>query len=418
VGIYSLEMSKDQLVQRLICSHAGIDSHRLRTGFIEEAEWAKIAQAIGELSECPIYIDDTPGISIMELRTKARRLQAEHDLGFIVVDYLQLMQGRRDRFTDNRVQEVSEISQGLKALARELNVPVLACSQLSRAVEQRPKNRPQLSDLRESGCLAGEAEVYLPDEGVYRRIDQLVGRSGFNVLALDTTTWKLESRPVLRAFATGRKPVYRLTTRLGRSIRATANHRFLTIDGWRRLDELAPGARLAIPRSLPSPTHPTPPIMSNAELALLGHLIGDGCTLPRHIVQYTTNDIDLATTVARLAQAVRSVPLARLAASDVYWDDIVSIDPDGDAEVYDLTVDGLHNFVANNTVTHNSIEQDADIVMFIYREELYDRETPRRNVADIIVAKHRNGPLADIELRFDAQMTRFADLETRYSRPG
>ena len=210
VGIFSLEMSKDQLVQRLICSQAGIDSHRLRTGFIEESEWAKIAQAIGELSEAPIYIDDTPGISVMELRTKARRLQAEHDLGFVIVDYLQLMQGRR---TENRVQEVSDISRSLKELARELNIPVVAASQLNRSVEQRPNNRPQLSDLRESG----------------------------------------------------------------------------------------------------------------------------------------------------------------------------------------------------------SIEQDADIVMFIYREELRDPETTRRGVADIIVAKHRNGPTADIELAFLAQQTRFANLETRYS---
>ncbi len=210
VGIFSLEMSRDQLVQRLICSEAGIDSHRLRTGYIEDAEWGKIAQAIGELSEAPVYIDDTPGISIMELRTKARRLQAEHDLGFIIVDYLQLMQGRS---TENRVQEVSDISRGLKALARELNVPVMAASQLSRAVEQRPGNRPQLSDLRESG----------------------------------------------------------------------------------------------------------------------------------------------------------------------------------------------------------SIEQDADIVMFIYREEQYDRESARKGIADVIVAKHRNGPLADIELRFFGQQTKFGDLEQRYS---
>jgi replicative DNA helicase len=214
VGVFSLEMSRDQLVQRLICSEAGIDSHRLRTGFIEEGEWSKISQAIGELSEAPIFIDDTPGISIMELRTKARRLQAEHDLGFVIVDYLQLMQGSYGR-TDNRVQEVSEISRSLKALARELNVPVLTCSQLNRAVEQRPGNRPQLSDLRESG----------------------------------------------------------------------------------------------------------------------------------------------------------------------------------------------------------SIEQDADIVMFIYREEVYDRETTRKNIADVIVAKHRNGPLADIELFFSGQQTRFADLEQRYASP-
>src|SRR5262249_53001787 len=146
-------------------------------------------------SEAPVYIDDTPGISIMELRTKARRLQAENDLGFVIVDYLQLMQGRTDRPSDNRVQEVSDISRGLKALARELNVPVLAASQLSRAVEQRPGNRPQLSDLRESGCLTGESLVYLPDEGRCERIDALIGRNGFNVLALNPASWQHEPRP-------------------------------------------------------------------------------------------------------------------------------------------------------------------------------------------------------------------------------
>jgi replicative DNA helicase len=433
VGIFSLEMSRDQLVQRLICAEAGIDSHRLRTGFIEEGEWAKIAQAIGELSEAPVYIDDTPGISIMELRTKARRLQAENDLGFVIVDYLQLMQGRTDRPSDNRVQEVSDISRGLKALARELNVPVLAASQLSRAVEQRPGNRPQLSDLRESGCLTGESLVYLPDEGRCERIDALIGRSGFNVLALNPTRWQHEPRPVLRAFSTGRRPVFTLKTGLGRSIRATANHKFLTIEGWRRLDELAPRNRIAVPRRLPGPGAPT---TSPSELALLGHLIGDGCTLPRQPVHYTTKELDLATSVAglaldgfgvavaprisreraaRLADVVCSAELERLARSDVSWDTITSIEAGGEADTFDLTVDEHHNFVANNITVHNSIEQDADIVMFIYREEQYDRETTRKGIADVMVAKHRNGPLADIELAFLGQQTRFANLEQRFT---
>lgn len=210
VGFFALEMSRDQLVQRLLCSEAGIDSHRLRTGYIEEGEWSKIAQAIGVLSEAPIYIDDTPGITVMELRTKARRLQAEQDVGLLIVDYLQLMHGSQGKF-EGRVWEISEISQGLKSLARELNVPVVACSQLSRAVEQRPSHIPLLSDLRESGA----------------------------------------------------------------------------------------------------------------------------------------------------------------------------------------------------------IEQDADIVMFIYREEMYDRETPRKGLADIIVAKHRNGPTDTVTLRFFANQTRFGDYETR-----
>jgi replicative DNA helicase len=158
VGIFPLEMSKDHLVQRLVSSLAGIDSHCLRTGQIEDHAFPKIAQAIGELGEAPIYIDDTPGISIVELCTKARRLQAEHDLGLIVVDYLQLVRGRR---SENRVQEVSDISRSLKDLARELNIPVVATSQLSRTAEQRPRYRPQLADLRESGSIEEDADVVM-----------------------------------------------------------------------------------------------------------------------------------------------------------------------------------------------------------------------------------------------------------------
>jgi len=625
VGIFSLEMSRDQLVQRLISMDTRIDTHRLRTGHVGEAELQVVMDSMGRLAAVPIYIEDTPGLSIMEVRSKARRLQSQAGVDLIIIDYLQLMAGRR---TENRVQEVSEISRGLKALARELNVPVIALSQLSRAVEGRTSHVPMLSDLRESGCLAGDTLVYLPDEGIYQRIDALVGRRDFNVLALNTETWKLEPRLALNAFATGTKLVYRMKTRLGRSIRATANHKFLTILGWKRLDELAPKMRLALPRTLPGPTHAT---MSDAELALLAHLIGDGCTLPRQPIHYTTNDSILAETVARLASEVfgdavnpriskerqwyqvylaagyqlthgvrnpvakwldklgvfglrsyekrvpqkvfmqpassiacflrhlwatdgcvhlskgkinsvkvyyatsspelacniqslllrlglnasvlryeqkgkgrdqyhvkvsgkadvetffenigvlgqkkidhqsaineyfassiaktnrdvlpvdlwnaalineaghsktsrkvqhqnlsreraasiasstRSLELMKLAQSDVYWDEIVSIEPDGEAEVYDLTVEGLHNFVAADIILHNSIEQDADIVMFIYREELYDKETDKRGIAEIHIAKHRNGPIGVVPMRFDAATTRFDDLTYRTS---
>jgi replicative DNA helicase len=639
IAIFSLEMSKDQLAQRLLSMDAGIDQHRLRTGRIEEDEWDRIVYAMDTLSEANIWIDDTASISPMEMRSKARRLQAEHGIDLIIVDYLQLMQamvgGKRN---ENRVQEISEISRSLKGLARELNMPVLALAQLSRAVEARQSKVPQLSDLRESGCLTGETPVYLPDTGTYRPIEQLVGQAGFRVLALNTETWRLEPCQVSRAFATGHKPVYRMTTRLGRTIRATANHQFLTINGWQRLDELSPGMRIALPRRLPGPTQAT---MSDEELALLGHLIGDGCTLPSHAIQYTTHELQLAEIVAslatavfggavapriskergwyqvylppsfhlthrvhnpivtwldmmgifglrsyekrvpdkvfaqpaagiacflrhlwstdgcinlsqgqkhyaniyfasssielarqvrslllrldinatlsrhpqvgkgrdqyhlsvtgkldierfvaqigplgqnktthqiaildyiatrptntnrdvlpreiwrmhavpamqaasittrqmqaalgnaycgtglykqnlsreratRLAQVVGSEQLAKLAQSDVYWDKIISIEPDGEAEVYDLTVDELHNFVAGDIVTHNSIEQDSDIVMFIYRDDVYNPESERKNIADVIIAKHRNGPVGEISLYFQASQTRFRDLE-------
>ncbi|HEX9991252.1 MAG TPA: replicative DNA helicase [Chloroflexia bacterium] len=643
VGVFSLEMSREQLVQRLLAVETGVDSQSLRLGYLNDDEWHLVSDAIGRLAQMPIYIDDSAGLNIHEVRSKARRLEAEVGVDLIIIDYLQLMQGSA-RKDGNRVQEVSEISRNLKMLAREINVPIIACAQLSRAVESRTSHVPILSDLRESGCLAGETPIYLPDEGVYRPIEQLVGGFGFRVLALNTDTWQLEPRPVLKAFATGTKPVYKLSTRLGRTIRATANHKFLTLQGWQRLDELAPATRIALPRQLPGPAEPS---MPDAELALLGHLIGDGCTLARSPIHYTTNDLTLAETVAalatevfrdavkpriqrerdwyqvyiaasyhlthgvrnpvaawldgmgifnlrshqkrvpervftqpapaiatflrhlwstdgcihmgsaahsqptiyyasssqelarnvqslllrlsinatlhrigqsgkgrdqyhvvvdgkrdierflydigalgtskaehrlaildylitrvantnrdvlprevwrlmavpamqtagitsrqmqaalgnsycgtalykqnvsreratRLARAVQSDSLARLAQSDVYWDEITSIEPDGEAEVYDLTVDELHNFVAADILAHNSIEQDADIVMFIHREEMYNQESEKKGIAEIHISKHRNGPLATVPLRFFSQTTKFTDLEVYRQEP-
>ncbi len=165
VGIFSLEMSKEELVDRLLIAQSDVDAWRLKTGKLSEEDFTKLSQAMGELADAPLFIDDTPGLSILEMRSKARRLQMEHDLGLLVVDYLQLVDpGRR---YENRVQEVSMVSQALKNLARELNVPVLAASQLSRAVEHRGERRPQLADLRESGAIEQDADVvmfiYRPD---------------------------------------------------------------------------------------------------------------------------------------------------------------------------------------------------------------------------------------------------------------
>ncbi len=159
VGYFSLEMSKEELVDRMLVSQADIDAWRLKTGKLTQDDFGRLSEAMGVLAEAPLYIDDTPGMSILEMRTKARRLKSEHDLGLIVVDYLQLVKGRT---MDNRVQEVAEISQGLKNLARELKVPVLALSQLSRAIENRGSgSSPQLSDLRESGSIEQDADVVM-----------------------------------------------------------------------------------------------------------------------------------------------------------------------------------------------------------------------------------------------------------------
>jgi replicative DNA helicase len=636
VALFTLEMSKSEVTQRLMCSEAKVESQRLRTGKLAADDWPRLTAACDKLAKAPIYVDDTGSITMMEIRSKARRLKTkEPKLALIIVDYLQLMTSGSN--PENRVQEVSQISRNLKVLARDLEVPVIALSQLSRAVEQRHDKRPILSDLRESGCLAGDTRVYLPDAGVYRPIRDLEGESGFRVLAIDDQTWKLEPRRVTRAFATGRKPVYRLTTRLGKTIRATGNHKFLAFDGWRRLDDMAAGMRIAVPRALPGPETQT---MSDEELALLGHLIGDGCTLPTHAIQYTTNDRDLAELVAGLAvdvfgEAVRprivrerrwyqtylsaaqrltwsvrnpvaewlddlgvfglrsyekrvpdrvfaqpaaaigvflrhlwatdgvvrpkgggvvypiirfdssSAELSRgaqslllrlgitarvhevsmgtkgrpchrltvtgrsdvinflasvgglghqradahrqieawtrqatsntnrdtipraawrtlvvpamadagvttralqanlgvnycgstlykaglsrqrarkvaaivqsdvmnsFAESDVYWDEIVSIERDGEDDVYDLTVDELHSFVANDIVLHNSLEQDSDLVFFIYRDEYYNDETDAQGIAEIHLAKHRNGPTGTEKLAWLNRYAKFSDL--------
>ncbi len=351
VVIFSMEMSNEQLVQRLIAAETGISTRKLRLGHLDENEWSVFVKAVGDLGELRIYLDDTPALSPLQLRAKARRLYGEYGLDLIMVDYLQLMTSGNTRRADNRVQEISFISRTLKQIARELNVPLLAAAQLSRAVEQRQDKRPQLADLRESGCLSGETRVWLPEARRWAPIRDLAGRRGFCVMAWEEKAHTWRANPVTHAFFTGIKPVFRLVTSSGRAIRATANHKFLTVRGWKRLDALTHGERLAL---------------APAE-----------------------NDFRAGT---------------------VIWDTVKSITADGMADVYDLTVPGPHNFVANGLVVHNSIEQDADVVMFIYRDEVYNEDTDRPNQADIIVAKHRNGPTGTVSLYFRKERTQFTNL--------
>jgi replicative DNA helicase len=347
VVVFSLEMSKQALAQRLICAEAKVDNYLMRTGQLDSLAYQHIAMALDTLTQAELWIDDTPALAISTLRARARRMKAQYGIELIVIDYLQLMHGGRQ---ESRVQEVSDISSGLKAIAKELQVSVLALSQLSRESERRENKRPQLSDLRDSGCLAGSTPVFLPDVGSSRPISELVGLDGFRVLALDTDTWKLGSQPMRRVFATGHREVFDLRTRLGRQIRATANHQFLTIAGWERLDALTTGERLALPRALASGTD-----------------------------------------------------------SDVQWDQIESITPAGREDVFDLSVDAAgHNFVAGDIIVHNSIEQDADVVLFLYREGLHKPDVDRAKT-ELIVAKNRNGPTDEIPLVFVATQTAFRE---------
>jgi replicative DNA helicase len=177
VGVFSLEMNTEQLLMRLLCSEARVSAHRLRTGYLRDSEWPLLISAAGQLSEAPLYIDDSGGLNILELRAKARRLHAEVGLGMLVIDYLQLLAGSSTRI-ENRQQEISEISRSLKALAKELKIPVVALSQLSRAVEARTDHRPMLSDLRESGAIEQDADVvcFVYREEHYRRTEENAGR--------------------------------------------------------------------------------------------------------------------------------------------------------------------------------------------------------------------------------------------------
>jgi replicative DNA helicase len=209
-----------------------------------------------------------------------------------------------------------------------------------------------LSDLRESGCLTGESLVTL-ENGQNVPIRDLEGKSNFNIWALNPNSYKLESMPVSRAFCTGTKPVFKMKTRLGREIRATGNHQFLTVSGWKRLDRLG---------------------------------IEEGLAIPSNI----------------------------LSGSGIDWSPIVSIEPDGEEKVYDLTVPGHHNFVANNIIVHNSLEQDADIVMFIYRPDQYEKDTAKQNIAEIIISKHRNGPVGSVELIFRGALAKFENAATKH----
>ncbi|MDM8561515.1 replicative DNA helicase [Candidatus Parabeggiatoa sp. HSG14] len=631
VAVFSMEMSDEQLAMRLISSLAEVNLQSVRTGKLEDDEWGKITNAVSQLESAPLFIDETPALNPTELRARVRRLAREQgQLGLIVIDYLQLMQVPDNK--ENRTNEVSEISRSLKSLAKELNVPVLALSQLNRSLEQRSDRRPKMSDLRESGCLSGDSLVTCADTGINIPIRDLVGLTNFHVWGLNTKTMRLERAKVSRAFCTGIKKVFSLTTRLGCTIRATGNHKFYTPSGWKRLDSLKKDDYLALPRSLPTPKKITPE--TEAELALLGHLIGDGCTLPTHAIQYTTREKDLAELVAQLAtdifgfkvkpristerswfqvylastrkhthgvrsivsewldklgiwglrsyekyvpkqvfqqsnegiatflrhlwvtdgcirigkvyprvfyatsskrlafevqslllrlgiiarvsrvpqtnkgrvqypitlqgqtdilrfadlvgtvgkyktqslaqvreffvdriantnrdvipkivwqqyvkptmqkanithrqlyakigmayagtalfnqnmsrkkalcvaQAVNSKKLSQLAQSDIYWDRIVAIRPAGEEEVFDLTVPSTHNFLCNSLVVHNSLEQDADLIVFIYRDEVYNDESPYKGTAEIIIAKQRNGPIGTSRLIFKGNMTKF-----------
>ena len=632
-AIFSLEMSRNEIVMRLLSAEAQIALHHMRSGSMSDGDWTKLARKMSSVSEAPLFIDDSPNLTMMEIRAKARRLKQRHDLRLIVVDYLQLMSsGKR---VESRQQEVSEFSRQMKLLAKELEVPVVAISQLNRGPEQRTDKKPMLSDLRESGCLTAGTRIMRADTGQEVSLGELLATG-----ARDVPVWSLDDslryvpRAMTHVFPTGRREVFALELASGKRVEATANHPFLTYDGWRALGDLAPGVRLAVPRHVPAPMTTTP--MDDDELVLLAHLLGDGSFVKRQPIRYASVDeanLDAVEQAARrrfgitavrdeypaarvttlrlpapyrlargrrnpiaawldgwglfgrrshekfvptaiaslpkrqvrlflrhlwatdgsivinrsgrggrvyyastsrrlvddvsrlllrfgISSRIRTTPQAGyrplftldisgaddqrrflgeigvhgarrvkaeqllaivrevtsnpnvdtvprevwddvkeiiaeqgmthrefaaamgtsfcgstmwkhapsrerlgrvaavldsaeldiLATNDVLWDEVVAIRSLGEQDVYDATVLGTHNFIADGVAVHNSIEQDADMVILIHREDAYERESPRAGEADFIVAKHRNGPTSTVTVAFQGHYSRFVDM--------
>jgi replicative DNA helicase len=562
--IFSLEMSRTEIVMRMLSAEAKIRLQDMRGGRMSDDDWTRLARRMSEISEAPLYIDDSPNLTMMEIRAKSRRLKQRNDLRLVIVDYLQLMtSGKR---VESRQQEVSEFSRNLKLLAKELQVPVVAISQLNRGPEQRTDKRPMLSDLRESGCLTRETTLLRADTGAPVTFGTLLDNGHADVLvwSLDEQR-RLVAAPVTNVFPSGVKDVFRMTLASGRSVTASGNHQFLSFTGWTALSDLAVGGHIAVPRRIPTPVAAGID-WPETRLGLLAHLIGDGravrsqpvhytsqdeanlafvenaaavefgitarrvpqgnrqhtylpapwpCThgrgnpinawlrelgienlrsyqkrIPdvlfraddgeirtflRHLwatggsvpvpteassaqtaagVHYSTSSRELADGVAHLlarlaiptrlhqvrhansarpgwqlvvagsaamvkfcrevgvrcAEALDSDVLRQSADDDVFWDSIASIEPLGPRPVYDATVKGTHNFIADGIVAHNSLEQDADMVVLLNRPDAWERDDPRAGEADLIIAKHRAGPTSTITVAHQLHYSRFTDL--------
>jgi replicative DNA helicase len=273
VAVFSLEMTKQELVERLISSDAGIDATKLRRGAIEGKDWERIGNSIGRLNELQLFLDDSGSVTVTEIRSRLRRLKSTHGLAIAYIDYLQLVRPSALGRNVNRNEELSEICRMLKATAKDLEIPIVALAQLNRAVETRQDKRPMLSDLRD--CLAGSTLVTNADTG--ERIsmsDIVVHGKRFNVWAMDERMC-LVRRPITDAWEVGHKRVFDVTTQSGRRIRCTAGHRFRTVAGWSELRDLAVGEPIAAPRSLGAASTACA-TMTEGQSLLLGWLIGDG----------------------------------------------------------------------------------------------------------------------------------------------
>ncbi len=286
--MFSLEMSRNEITMRLLSAEARVPLHSMRTGQMSDEDWTRLARRMSEVVNAPLFIDDSPNMSMMEIRAKCRRLKQRNDLRLVIIDYLQLMTSPKR--VENRQQEVSDMSRSLKLLAKELNVPVIAVAQLNRGPEQRTDKRPLLADLRESGCLTADTTLLRADTGAPVTLRDLLdnGHDGVVVWSVDEQH-QIVLAPITDVFPAGVKEVYRLKLASGREVKASGNHPFLTLAGWLPLEKLAAGSRIAVPRRIPAPVSAGLGWTEN-RLGLLAHLIGDGCVLRSQPVHYTSND--------------------------------------------------------------------------------------------------------------------------------
>jgi replicative DNA helicase len=408
IAVFSLEMTSVEIVTRLLCAEARVNGQHLRRGNVQNDEWDKISDGMGALAEVPIYIDDSGTLTVSEVRSRCRRLQSGEGLSAVFIDYLQLLRPSSASRNQNRNEELSEICRTLKATAKDLEVPIIALAQLNRAVETRNDKRPMLADLRD--CLAGESLVTNADTGERIPVAEIVERGvRFNVWAVDDRL-KLVRRPITDAWCVGQKPLLRVRTQSGRVIRCTEGHRFLCVSGWRELRELRPGEAIAVPKFRES-GRDGPVDFSRVATGVSHSAFGrdQGKAMSR-------------ATCALVAERLGDDVLESLAYSDVLWDRIVSIEPLGVEPVYDITVGDLHNFCVNDIVTHNSgaIEQEADLVAFLYRDSYYNPESaPEPDLTEFIIAKQRNGPTGMVKLRFLKEHTLFVPYgdASRFSGP-
>jgi replicative DNA helicase len=312
VGFFSLEMSAEQLGTRIVSEQTNIPSTRIRRGSIDQESFNEIARVITAIQNLPLYIDECGGLSIGQIAARARRLKRTYGLDFLVIDYLQLASGTTRRSSEHRVAEITEITTKLKALAKELNVPILALSQLSRAVEQREDKRPQLTDLRD--CLPASALILNADTGERVPIEDIINKNlRFNVWALDDR-YKLKKRPITSAWAVGRQAVFKVTTKCGRILRCTGGHRLRTVSGWQELRSLTTGEMIALPREYGSLSFSDQSVTED-QAVLLGWLIGDahlrGCA-----ALTVANEVEAELAVALAMKCFKLKPRIRLERAD------------------------------------------------------------------------------------------------------